>query len=64
MKTTSVRRQAIDQGPEPRLDGAQRDVFDDPGNDRGEMAPKPRLEQENEGQQDQEWAKQAAHAHT
>ena len=52
------RRQAIDQGPEARLDGAQRDVRDDPGDDRGEMAPKPRLEQEDEGQQDQERAKQ------
>jgi hypothetical protein len=58
------RRQAIDQGAEPRLHGAQRDVCDDPGNDRGEMAPKPRLEEENEGQQDQERAKQAAHAYT
>jgi hypothetical protein len=28
------------------------------------MAPKPRLEQEEEGHQDQERAKQAAHAYT
>ena len=64
MKTTSVAaggRRSI-QGAEARLDGAQRDVCDDPGDDRGEMVPKPRLEQEDEGQQDQERAKQAAHA--
>ena len=57
-------RQALDPGREPRLDGAQRNARNDPGNDRGEMVPQPRLEQEDEGQQDQERAKQAAHAYT
>ena len=66
MKTTSVarRRQVLDPGRDPRLDGAQRNACDDPGNDRREMAPQPRLEQENKGEQDQERAKQSAHAYT
>jgi hypothetical protein len=55
------RRQALDPGRKPRLDRAQGNARHGPSDDRREVVPQPRLEQEDEGEQNPERAEKAAH---
>ena len=61
--TTSERdrRQLADDAGDPGLDRPQRDARDDPFDERLEMTPQPRLDQEDDREQDQQRAGQSAH---
>src|SRR6185295_3315175 len=56
-----VRRQAFDEGRELLLQPPPRNKIDDRPDERRQMAPQPRLEQEDEGEEDPERFERAAH---
>ncbi len=55
------RRQPLDAGRDARLERIPGNPGDEPGDDRLQPLPQPRLEQEDEREQDPQRAKQAAH---
>ena len=57
-----IGRQMLDRGGDAGLQLRPGDAVDDPRDERAQMLPQPRLEQEDEGEQDPERAGYGAHA--